>query len=57
MLNDRVIPFFDSKEIPVLRVFCQIADRNIAATGNIMNMSSILDQEKMDHTKTKAKSS
>ena len=55
MLNDRVIPFFDSKEIPVLRV---LTDRGSEYCGNRKHheYELYLDLENIDHTKTKAKS-
>ena len=55
MLNDRVIPFFDSKEIPGLRV---LTDRGSEYCGNREHheYEFYLDQEDIDHTKTKAKS-
>ena len=54
MLNDRVIPFFDSKEIPVLRV---LTDRGSEYCGNREHheYELYLDLENLDHTKTKAK--
>ena len=53
--NDRVIPFFDSKEIPVLRV---LTDRGSEYCGNREHheYELYLDLEDIDHTKTKAKS-
>ena len=55
MLNDRVIPFFDSKEIPVL---CVLTDRGSEYCGNREHheYELYLDLEDIDHTKTKAKS-
>ena len=55
MLNDRVIPFFDCKEIPVLRV---LTDRGSEYCGNREHheYELYLDLEDIDHTKTKAKS-
>ena len=55
MLNDRVIPSFDSKEIPVLRV---LIDRGSEYCGNREHheYELYLDLEDIDHTKTKAKS-
>ena len=55
MLNDRIIPFFDSKEIPVLRV---LTDRGSEYCGNREHheYELYLDLENIDHTKTKAKS-
>lgn len=56
MLNDRVIPSFDSKEIPVL---CVLTDRESEYCGNRKHheYELYLEQENIDHTKTKAKSS
>ena len=50
-----VIPFFDSKEIPVLRV---LTDRGSEYCGNREHheYELYLDLENIDHTKTKAKS-
>ena len=55
MLNDRVIPFFDANEIPVLRV---LTDRGSEYCGNreYHEYELYLDLENIDHTKTKAKS-
>ena len=55
MLNDRVIPFFESKEIPVVRV---LTDRGSEYCGNREHheYELYLDLEDIDHTKTKAKS-
>ena len=55
MLNDRAIPFFDSKEIPVLRV---LTDRRSEYCGNREHheYELYLDLEDIDHTKTKVKS-
>ena len=55
ILNDCVIPFFDSKEIPVLRV---LTDRGSEYCGNREHheYELYLDLENIDHTKTKAKS-
>ena len=55
MLNDRVIPFFDANEIPVLRV---LTDRGSEYCGNREHheYELYLDLENIDHTKTKAKS-
>lgn len=51
MLNDRAIPFFDSKEIPVLRV---LTDRRSEYCGNREHheYELYLDLEDIDHTKT-----
>ena len=55
MLNDRVIPFFDANEIPVLRV---LTDRGSEYCGNREHheYELYLDLENIDHTNTKAKS-
>lgn len=55
ILNDRVIPFFDSQEIPLLRI---LTDRGTEYTGNVENHAYqlYLAIEDIDHTKTKAKS-
>lgn len=55
MLNDRVIPFFDANEIPVLRV---LTDRGSEYCGNREHheYELYLDLKNIDHTKTKAKS-
>ena len=55
MLNDRVIPFFDANEIPVLRV---LTDRGSEYCWNREHheYELYLDLENIDHTKTKAKS-
>ena len=55
MLNDRVIPFFDANEIPVLRV---LTDRGSEYCGNREHheYELYLDMENIDHTKNKAKS-
>lgn len=55
MLNDRVIPFFDANEIPVLRV---LTDRGSEYCGNREHheYELYLDLENIDHSKTKAKS-
>lgn len=53
MLNDRVIPFFDSQEIPLLRV---LTDRGTEYCGKVENHSYqlYLAMEDIDHSKTKA---
>ncbi len=55
ILNDRVIPFFDSNEIPLLRI---LTDRGTEYCGKIENhaFQLYLAVEDVDHTKTKAKS-
>ena len=55
ILNDRVIPIFDSKEIPVLHV---LTDRGSKYCGNQEHHEHehYLKLENIDHTKTKAKS-
>ncbi len=54
-ITDTTIPFFDSKEIPVLRV---LTDRRSEYCGNREHheYELYLDLEDIDHTKTKAKS-
>jgi len=53
-LNDKVIPFFDSHSIPVLRI---LTDRGSEYCGNREHHEYVLylDLENIDHTKTKAK--
>ena len=55
MSNDRVIPFFDSEEIPVLRV---LTDRGSVYCGNREHheYELYLELENTDHTKKKTKS-
>jgi len=55
LLNDRVIPFFDSHNIPLLRV---LTDRGTEYSGKIENHAYqlYLAIEDIDHTRTKAKS-
>lgn len=55
ILNDRVIPFFDLHEIPLLRI---LTDRGTEYTGSVDNHAYqlYLAIEDIDHTKTKAKS-
>jgi transposase InsO family protein len=55
MLNDKVIPFFDSQGIPLLRV---LTDRGSEYCGNREHheYALYLDIENIEHTKTKAKS-
>ena len=54
ILNDMVIPFFDSHGIPLLRV---LTDRGSEYCGNREHheYALYLDLENIDHTKTKAK--
>lgn len=55
LLNDRVIPFFESNDIPLLRI---LTDRGTEYCGKIENHAYqlYLAIEDIDHTKTKAKS-
>ena len=55
MLNDMVIPFFDSHAIPLMRV---LTDRGSEYCGNREHheYELYLDLEDIDHTKTKARS-
>lgn len=55
VLNDRVVPFFEEKQIPVLRV---LTDRGTEYCGNREHheYQLYLAVEDIDHTKTKAKS-
>lgn len=55
MLNDKVLPFYDSHEIKVLRI---LTDRGTEYCGKIENhgYQLYLAIENIDHTKTKAKS-
>jgi transposase InsO family protein len=55
MLNDVVIPFFDSHELPLVRV---VTDRGSEYCGNREHheYSLYLEVENIDHTRTKAKS-
>ncbi|HNR86798.1 MAG TPA: IS481 family transposase [Spirochaetota bacterium] len=55
LLNDRVIPFFDSHKIPLLRI---LTDRGTEYCGKIENHAYqlYLAVEDVDHTRTKAKS-
>jgi transposase InsO family protein len=55
MLNDKVIPFFDSQKIPLLRI---LTDRDSEYCGNREHHEYVLylDLENIDHTRTKAKS-
>ena len=55
MLNDRVLPFFDEHEVPLLRV---LTDRGTEYCGNreTHEYQLYLAVENIDHTRTKAKS-
>ena len=55
MLNDRVIPFFDSHDIPLLHI---LSDRGSEYCGNREHheYALYLDIENIEHAKTKAKS-
>jgi len=55
MLNDRVVPFFESEGIPLLRV---LTDRGSEYVGNLEQheYELYLALENIDHSKTKAKS-
>jgi transposase InsO family protein len=55
ILNDRVIPFFDSQEIPLLRI---LTDRGTEYSGKVENHAYqlYLTIEDIDHTMTKAMS-
>jgi len=53
MLNDRVVPFFDEEQIPLLRI---LTDRGTEYCGKLENHSYqlYLATEDIDHSKTKA---
>lgn len=55
MLNDRVVPFFDEHDVPLLRI---LTDRGTEYCGNRQQheYQLYLTLEDIDHTKTKAKS-
>lgn len=55
LLNDRVVPFFDSYQIPLLRI---MTDRGSEYCGKLENheYQLYLSIEDIDHTKTKARS-
>jgi hypothetical protein len=55
MLNDKVIPFFDSQGIPLLRI---LTDRGSEYCGNREHheYALYLDLENIDHSRTKARS-
>jgi transposase InsO family protein len=52
MLNDRVVPFFDGQEIPLMRI---LTDRGTEYCGTLENhaFELFLSIEGIDHTKTK----
>lgn len=54
MLNDRVLPFFEQQEVPLLRV---LTDRGSEYCGNVEHheYELYLALEDIDHTKTKAR--
>lgn len=53
MLNDRVVPFFDEQDIPLLRI---LTDRGTEYCGKVENHSYqlYLAMEDIDHSRTKA---
>jgi hypothetical protein len=53
MLNDRVIPFFDEQEVPLLRI---LTDRGTEFCGGIENYAYelFLSVEEIERSKTKA---
>ena len=55
LLNDRVVPFFDSHQIPLLRI---MTDRGTEYCGKLENheYQLYLSIENIDHTRTKARS-
>jgi len=55
MLNDRVLPFFESEDVPLLRV---LTDRGSQYCGNLEQheYELYLAVENIDHSKTKARS-
>lgn len=55
MLNDRVLPFFDEHDVPLLRI---LTDRGSEYCGNREThaYALYLDLEAIDHTRTKARS-
>ena len=55
MLNDRVLPFFEEHDVPLLRI---LTDRGSEYCGNreTHEYQLYLDIEAIDHTRTKAKS-
>lgn len=55
LLNDRVIPFFDEQDVPLLRI---LTDRGTEYCGSLQHheYQLYLALEDIDHTKTKARS-
>ena len=55
MLNDRVLPWYEAQDIPLLRI---LTDRGSEYCGNREHheFALYLDLEGIDHTRTKAKS-
>jgi transposase InsO family protein len=55
LLNDRVIPWFEAQEVPLLRI---LTDRGTEYCGSLQNheYQLYLALEDIDHTKTKARS-
>ena len=55
LLNDRVIPFFEEQEVPLLRI---LTDRGTEYCGSLQHheYQLYLALENIDHTKTKARS-
>ena len=55
MINDRVLPFFEEHDVPLLRI---LTDRGSEYCGNreTHEYQLYLDIEAIDHTRTKAKS-
>jgi len=55
MLNDRVLPFFASQDVPLLRI---LTDRGSEYCGNVEHheYQLYLAIENIDHTRTKTKS-
>jgi transposase InsO family protein len=55
LLNDRVLPWFEEQEVPLLRI---LTDRGSEFCGNLQHheYELYLAVENIDHTKTKAKS-
>ncbi len=55
LLNDRVLPFFESQQVPLLRI---LTDRGSEYCGNVEHheYQLYLAIEDIDHTKTKTKS-
>jgi hypothetical protein len=55
LLNDRVLPFFESQDVPLLRI---LTDRGSEYCGNVTHheYQLYLAVEDIDHTRTKVKS-